>query len=127
MASKQRALELLQTTYYDSVDRGDMTAAASAMHEAVAWSHLQVWEHHGYRRESQATELHGRQAVEDFLAERRQQIAEAGIQHKVRDLVFENDKGAFIGAVEGPGPDKLFMVWFEIKDDRISRYVLRPL
>jgi ketosteroid isomerase-like protein len=127
MATRERALELLQATYYDSIDRGDMATAAAAMHEDVLWTHVQVWEHHGYRRESGASELRGRAAVEAFLAERRQKLAEAGIRHKLRDLVLEGDKGAFIGAVEGPGPDKLFLVWFEIKDDRIWRYHLRPM
>lgn len=127
MTTRHRALELLQATYYDSIDRGDMAGAAAAMHEEVLWTHVQVWEHHGYVRARGPSELRGRQAVEDFLAERRERIAEANIRHKVRELVLEGDKGAFLGAVEGPGPDRHFMVWFEIRDDRIWRYHLRPL
>lgn len=127
MASKTRALELLQATYYDSIDRGDMAAAAAAMHEEVLWTHVQVWEHHGYLRAKGPSELRGRKAVEDFLMERRERIAEASIRHKVRELVLDGDQGALLGAVEGPGPERSFMVWFEIRDDRIWRYHLRPL
>ena len=127
MTTKARALELFQTVYYDSVDRGDMAAAASAYTEDVEWSHAQVWAHHDYQRDSQPAALRGRAAVEAFLSERRDKLAQARIRHKVRDMVFENGRGAFLGAVEGEGRELPFMVWFELRDGLVSRYLLRPL
>ena len=127
MSTKERAFELLQTTYYDSIDCGDMEKAASAMHPDVEWSHQQVWEHHQFQREGSAVTHHGRAAVEELLSARVGELKEAKIEHKIREMVFEDGKGAFLAAVEGDGPDKPFMVWFEIKDDLISRYLLRPL
>jgi len=127
MATKERALELLQATYYDSVDCGDMAKAASAFHPDVEWSHQQVWEHHQFKREGSAVTINGRPAVEKLLSARVKELGEARIRHKVRDMVFENDKGAFLGAVLGEGREVPFMVWFEIRDNLISRYLLRPL
>lgn len=127
MSTKERAFELLQTTYYDSIDRGDMATAASAMHPDVEWSHQQVWEHHQFKREGSAVTINGKAAVEELLSARVGELKEAKIQHKIREMVFEDGKGAFLAAVEGDGPDKPFMVWFEIRDDLIARYLLRPL
>lgn len=127
MATKERARELFQSVYYDSVDRGDMATAVTAFHEDVDWSHAQVWAHHEFARQA-PTQLRGRAAVEAFLSARTAQLAEAKIRHSVRDMVFEDDRGAFLGVVTGEdGRELPFMVWFEIRDDRIGRYVLRPL
>ena len=127
MSTAQRAYELFETIYYGSIDRGDMQAAASALHPEIEWSHQQVWAHHGFARGTPEL-LHGRTAVQQFLAARVGQLQEARIRHHVRDLVFERDRGAFLGAVDGPdGRTLSFMVWFELRDDLIGRYVLRPI
>lgn len=127
MSMHELAYRLLQETYYDSVDRGDMDAAASALHEDVEWSHAQVWAHHDFERGQPSTK-HGRAAVASYLAERKEKLRESGIRHKVRDLVCEGNRGAVLGYVMGPdGTEKPFMVWFEIRDEKISRYLLRPL
>ena len=127
MSTKEQAYTLLQLTYYDGIDEGDMALAASALHPDVEWSHQQVWAHHEFERGEPST-LHGRDAVQEFLAARVRQLAEARIRHKIRELVFEENHGAFIGDVFGEdGSHKPFMVWFEIRDDRVSRYLLRPL
>ena len=54
-------------------------------------------------------------------------IAETKIQHKVRNMVFEGDKGAFLAEVVGEDKSIPFFVWFELKDDLVYPYVLRPL
>lgn len=127
MSTKALALHLLQETYYDSIDRGDMATAASALHDDVEWSHAQVWAHHDFQRGDPSTK-HGRAVVGAYLAERREKLAEARIRHSVRDLICEGDKGAFLGVVTGPdGTQKHFMVWFELRDGKIGRYLLRPL
>jgi ketosteroid isomerase-like protein len=124
--NKERAFHLFQNVYYANVDRGDMTAATAAFHPDVDWSHAQVWAHHDFAR-GHAQQLHGRDAVREFLAARVEQLREAKITHHVRDMIVDGDKGAFIGAVEGPGAVKQFMVWFELRDGLVARYVLRPL
>lgn len=127
MSMKEKAYELLQSTYYDGIDAGDMAKAASALHENVEWSHAQVWPHHGFVRGEPSTN-HGRATVQAFLQERVQQLAEARIRHKVRDMVCDGNKGAILGYVRGEdGTERPFMVWFEITDGKISRYLLRPL
>ena len=127
MSTRDLAYHLLQETYYDSVDRGDMAAAVLALHEEVEWSHAQVWAHHGFAQ-GKPTRMQGRGVVGAFLAERVQQLKEAGIRHRVRELVCDGDRGAMLGYVLGPdGSEQPFMVWFELRDERISRYVLRPI
>jgi hypothetical protein len=126
MTNKELAFNLFQNVYYGNVDRGDMTAAAQAFHPHVEWSHAQVWAHHEFAR-GNAILLVGRDKVNAYLAERVPQLREAKITHHVRKMVMEGDTGAFIGAVEGPGPERQFMVWFELKDNLISHYTLRPL
>ncbi|MGE0665900.1 MAG: nuclear transport factor 2 family protein [Sphingomonadales bacterium] len=127
MSMKELAMTLLQSTYYDGVDEGNMEKAASALHEDVEWSHAQVWGHHEFRP-GEASANRGKAEVQAFLQARVKQLAEARIRHKVRDMVIEGNKGAILGYVRGEdGTEKQFMVWFEIRDDKISRYLLRPL
>jgi hypothetical protein len=127
MANAERAYELFETIYYGNIDRGDMAAAALALHPDVEWSHQQVWAHHGVARGTPES-LRGRDAVQAFLSARIGQLREARIRHHVRDLVFERDRGAFRGAVDGPDGRSLgFIVWFEVRDELVSRYLLRPI
>lgn len=127
MNATDLARHLLQATYYDSIDRGDMTSAVLALHPDIDWSHVQVWEHHDYRRRAEPTRLKGRQAVLDLLAERVARLAEAGIRHRIRHLVCDGQQGAFLAAVEGPGREIPFFGWFELRDGLVGRYVLRPV
>jgi hypothetical protein len=126
MTPEQRAHHLFQNTYYDNIDRGDMKAATEAFHPDVAWSHAQVWAHHEFEKNHPA-QLNGRAEVEVFLAKRAGQLSEATITHHVRKLVINDNVGAFLGAVEGPGPEKEFIVWFELADNLVKRYTLRPV
>jgi len=127
MSTAERAYELFEKIYYGNIDRGDMAGAATALHPEIEWSHQQVWAHHEFARGA-PERLQGRTAVEQFLAARVGQLREARIRHHVRDMVFERNRGAFLGAVDGPDGRTLgFMVWFELRDDLVSRYLLRPL
>ncbi|WP_171043067.1 nuclear transport factor 2 family protein [Maritimibacter alexandrii] len=126
-ATRDEAINLIQTTYYDGIDSGDMVRAASALAEDVDWSHAQVWAHHGFAR-AEPSGFSSRAEVQDFLSARVEQLAEAKIRHRIDTMVYEDGKGAFLGLVEGPGGEtKPFFVWFEIADGKISRYTLRPL
>jgi hypothetical protein len=121
------AHRLLQLTYYDAVDKGDMATAASALHEDVEWSHQQVWAHHGFSR-GNPSQLRGRTAVHDLLLARRSQLAAANIRHRVRNLICDGNVGALIGYVLGPdSSEQPFMVWFELRDEKIAKYILRPI
>ena len=71
--------------------------------------------------------FNGRAEVQAFLSERVDKLKEAGIRHRVRDLVCDGERGAFLAAVEGPGPERPFFVWFELRDGKVARYTLRPL
>ncbi|MBV7407454.1 nuclear transport factor 2 family protein [Maritimibacter sp. DP1N21-5] len=127
MSTREDAIRLIQSIYYDSIDAGDMARAATALHPDIDWSHAQVWAHHDFAR-AEPSGFKGRQAVRDFLAARVDQLREARITHGIEDMVFENDRGAFLGNVTGPdGTTKPFMVWFALTDGLVSRYDLRPL
>jgi len=126
MSLRDSAHDIFQNVYYGNIDRGDMDAAVSRLHPDIAWSHAQVWAHHGFAQ-GHAERLQGREAVRAFLRARVDQLREAQITHHVRHMMMDGSSGAFLGAVEGPGPEKPFMVWFEMKDGLISRYDLRPL
>ena len=127
MSERELALTLLQRTYDDGVDAGDMMRATSALHEEIEWSHAQVWAHHDFIA-GKPTRMQGRAAIREFLDARREQLAAAGIRHRLVDLVIDQGRGAFLGEVTGPdGSTKPFMVWFEIRDGSIGRYLLRPL
>lgn len=127
MPTRQLAYDLFENSYYANVDRGDMAAAASIFDDEVEWSHAQVWAHHGFERGTPVVK-HGRAAVEAYLSERVDQLKEARIVHHVRDMVFEDDRGAFLGSVDGSDGRSLpFMVWFAMSNERVARYLLRPL
>lgn len=126
MNDKAHAHHLFQDIYYGHVDKGDMDTAVTAFHPDVDWSHAQVWAHHEFAR-GEPSRIHGRDAVHELLSARIEQLKDAKITHHVCEMVMEGDRGAFLGAVKGPGPDKHFMVWFELTDGYVSRYDLRPL
>ena len=126
MSTQELAMSLFQDIYYDSKDRGDIKRAVSAFHPHVEWSHAQIWAHHEYSQGARM-ELKSRAELEALLLEREDKMAEENIRHKVRRMVCEDNVGAFLGAIEGKDRQADFMVWFELKDDLISRYIARPL
>src|SRR5690349_13690043 len=113
MPDKDAVLGLFQAQYYDSVDAADMESAVLALHEDVEFNHVQVWQRTDL--ELGASTLRGRSAVRDFLIAARPKLAQARIRHRVRDLVLDGERGAFIAAVEGEdGNEAPFVVWFEL-------------
>ena len=127
MLSKDQVWEMFQKVYFDSVDKGEMTKAVSVFHEDVEWVHTQVWEHDQYRRDKGSDRLKGRKAVEALLKGRATDLGKLNVRHVVRDLVFEGNRGAFIGYVGTPDKELPLVAWFETKDDKISRYIITPL
>ena len=127
MLSKKQVWELFQNVYFNSVDSGEMTKAISIFHEDVEWIHTQVWEHDEYKRSKGSDILKGKKAIEILLQERSKKMEKVKIRHSIQDMVFQDSKGAFIGFVEGPGKKLPIIAWFEVKDDKISRYIVTPL
>ena len=127
MATKQTAFQLLQRTYYDSIDRYDIPSAVTALHENVAWSHAQVWKRHDLGMPASET-FDGRDEVEAFLSGVTDRLRVAQITHTIREMVFDEatDKGAFLADVSGrvgspdAGVQAPFLVWFELRDDLVS-------
>jgi hypothetical protein len=126
MLTKAAVLALFQNTYYDAIDSSDMAAAVTALHEDVEFNHVQVWQRTDL--ELGATAIHGRAAVHDFLEGAKAKLSEAKIRHRIQELVLDGDHGAFTAAVEGEdGEAAPFLVWFELRDGLIGRYVVRPI
>ena len=127
MNADERAHHLIQTTYYDSIDRGDFETAVTALHEDVVWNHVRVWQPTESDRTS-VHELRGRNAVYEFLEGYRDKLAQDKTRHLIERLVTDGEVGAQLGAVVGPdGESAPMIVWFEITDGLISRYTVRPL
>lgn len=117
---------LLQGTYFDNIDGGDADKAVEAFTEDVAWSHYQVWEHHGHMR-NRADVFDGREQVRDFLAGRIADMQVEGIRHHVSRVIVQGDAGAFRAEVVGvEGTSMRFFGWVELKDGRICRYIVGP-
>ena len=91
MSTRDNAIHLIQSTYYDGIDAGDMARAATALNPDIDWSHAQVWAHHGFVR-AEPSGVKGRQAVHDFLAARVDQLREAQITHAIEDMVLEDGR-----------------------------------
>jgi ketosteroid isomerase-like protein len=122
MLSKDVAYDLLQRGYYDSINAGDMAGAAAVLHEDVEWSHGPVW---GQPASELIENLHGRSAVEAVLTGRKQALSPLTLE--IRDLVVEGDKGAFLADIGDAESRSPYMGWFELRDGKISRYLVRPL
>jgi hypothetical protein len=126
MATQDDVLELFQRRYYDHIDAGDMDGAVAALHDAVEFNHVQVWQRTDL--ELGATAIHGRAAVHAFLTGAKAKLAEAAIRHRIRDVVVDGDRGAFTAAVVGAdGEQAPFLVWFELRDGLVGRYIVRPI
>jgi len=100
MDPRELGLLLFQHTYYDSIDRGDMATAVTALREDIEWSHVQVWEHHDYRRRDVPTRLHGRAEVQAFLAERIDKLREAGVKIERRGAAMIAKRGPKLSPVD---------------------------
>ena len=117
---------LLQQTYFDNIDRGDADTAVEAFTEDVAWSHYQVWEHHGHMQ-NRADVFRSREEVREFLAKRIGDMQDEGIRHLITHAIVQDGEGAFRAEVVGVKGDKLrFFGWVELKDGKISRYIIGP-
>ena len=117
---------LLQQTYFDSIDSGDADSAVQAFTDDVAWSHYQVWEHHGHVR-NRADSFQGREQVRDFLSARIADMQVEGIRHRVTRVIVQGDEGAFRAEVIGvTGKNMRFFGWVELSDGRISTYIVGP-
>lgn len=103
-----------------------MERAVSVFHADVVFDHVQVWQRTDLGLG--ASQLHGREAVLQFLTRAKPRLAEARIRHRVDDLVLEGGRGAFRAHVEGEdGESADFLVWFELEEGQVRRYVVRPL
>ena len=119
-------IELLQGTYFDSVDAGDADTAVEAMHPDVDWTHTQVWEHDGHSSH-ETDSLDGRDELHAFLDERVDEMQVVGIRHNVRDAAYEDGRGGFSAEVVGPEGDSVpFIGWVEVTDGPISSYTVAP-
>jgi hypothetical protein len=65
--------------------------------------------------------------VEALLKGRKAELRKQNIRHLVQDLVLDGSKGAFLAFVKGGEKELGFMVWFELKDEKIYRYIVAPL
>jgi hypothetical protein len=127
MLSKNQVMDMFQNTYFGSIDKGEMTKAISVFHDDIEWIHTQVWEHDKYVRMKGSDRLKGKKEVENLLMERKAALAKENVRHVIQELVFEENKGAFIGHVTGSGKELALIAWFEIKDDKVYRYIVTPL
>jgi ketosteroid isomerase-like protein len=117
---------LLQNTYFDNIDQGDADGAVQAFTDDIAWSHYQVWEHHGHVR-NRADIFRGRNEVHAFLATRINDMQEEGIRHQVNQVIVEGNEGAFRAQVVGvTGKSIRFFGWVELTRGKISRYMVSP-
>jgi ketosteroid isomerase-like protein len=127
MSTTQKHLHtLLQQTYFDNIDQGNADRAVQAFTDDVAWSHYQVWEHHGHMR-NRADAFRGRGKVRDFLAARIADMQAEGIRHHVTHLIVQGNEGAFRAEVVGVTHESMrFFGWVELNSGRISRYIVGP-
>ena len=117
---------LLQHTYFDNIDQGDADSAVQAFTDDVAWSHYQVWEHHGHIR-NHADAFKGSKEVRDFLAARIADMQVEGIRHQVSRVIVQGNEGAFRAEVVGvTGKNMQFFGWVELTDGKISKYIVGP-
>jgi ketosteroid isomerase-like protein len=126
-SARDELYRLLQSIYFDAIDRADAATAVDAFDEDVEWVHTQVWEHDGHDR-SKTDTLRGRESVREFLAARISEMQVEGIQHRVREVISDGRIGAFRAEVVGPaGRSMPFLGWVEITDGKISSYIVTPL
>jgi hypothetical protein len=120
------ARRFFQERYYDNVDRQDAEGAVSALHEAVEFDQVQVWQTTDLRLG--ANQLRGRDEVLRFLSGAKLRLAEARIRHRVDTAVLDGFRGALRAHVVGEdGEQAPFIVWFELEDGLVRRYLVRPV
>ena len=127
MLTKEQAWELFQDKYFDLVDSGEMEKAASIFHDDVEWIHTQVWEHDEHRRDKGSDRLKGKKQVEALLKGRTQSMGKESVRHVLQEMVFDGKKGAFIAHVKGADKEVPLFAWFELRDEKVYRYIVGPL
>ena len=92
-------------------------------------AHAQVWKQPDWGLGPSET-FRRRAEVQGFLDGLREKLVAARIRHRVDELVFDSEMGAgaALGHAESRDVEERAetFVWFEVKDDRIARYIVRP-
>jgi hypothetical protein len=128
MSTKADALHVIRDLWYAAIDAGRMEDATLALTDDVEWTYQQVRTGRDPGKPPETYWLRGRREVGAFLAARKDAIVNARARHVVDEMVFDDDKAAFIGYVQAEDPVKsYFLAWVELRDDKIFRYVVRPL
>ena len=124
---EEKLFHLLQDIYFDNIDTAKADEASEAMHNDVRWVHNQVWEHDAHKSNIRDA-FNGRKEVREFLRKRIVEMQIEGIIHKVENVVYDGQLGAFKANVIGKDKSKKpFFGLVELKDDKIIYYRVLPL
>jgi hypothetical protein len=109
--------------YYLGVETDDLDRALAVFHPDARFTH--VWS----QQHPEKQELNGVGEIRAWLEKVGPYANSRGLVHSISDFVLNGDRGAFLAEVSSDQHDRRgqFMVWFELADDRLIRYDMRPL
>ena len=117
---------LLQHSWFDSIDGGDLVSASEVLHEHAEIKHYRVWT--GDQNQAEPFELiSGKSNILLWLQQQRTRLIASGRKHLVKTVLVGNHEFSFRAeTIAGQQQSACFIGWIKLRDQLIYRYTVVP-
>ena len=118
--------KLLQYSWFNSIDEGDLVSASEVLHEHAEIKHYRVWT--GDQNQAEPFELiSGKSNILLWLQEQRRRLIASCRKHLVNTVLLGNNEFSFRAeTVAGQQKSACFIGWIKLRDQLIYRYTVVP-
>ena len=118
--------KLLQYSWFNSIDEGDLVSASEVLHEHAEIKHYRVWT--GDHNQAEPFELiSGKPNILLWLQQQRPRLIASGRRHLVKTILVGNHEFSFraetLAEQQQPA---CFVGWIKLQDQLIYRYTVVP-
>jgi len=99
--------------YYEGLDETNFERVLSAFHDDMIYKHPKVWDF-----EEEQPEYRGK---EDFKSRYLDKRGERRVEHKIEDIIAEEDRASVLGFVPSEGLS--WVAYAKFKDGKIYRFM----
>ena len=118
--------KLLQYSWFNSIDEGDLVSASEVLHEHAEIKHYRVWT--GDHNQAEPFELiSGKSNILLWLRQQEPRLIAAGRRHLVKTILVGNHEFAFRAeTLAEQQQSACFIGWIKLRDQLIYRYTVVP-
>ena len=122
----EQYFRLLQCSWFNNIDAGDLVSASEVLHEHAQIKHYRVWT--GDQNQAEPFELiSGKSNILLWLEQQRPRLIASGRRHLVRTVLVGNHEFSFRAeTVVEQQKSACFIGWIKLRDQLIYRYTVVP-